>query len=146
MAVSHWSYEVSVLGEGWTGGVLRIGTRIPVSGDWRTVDEDRGYFLRLRSTVPEHTLTLCGGPESWGCGCGAGRAWVILRLRVNEREMVVESIRLRTLQRSADLDDVDYVYAPGYSRGRLRAQPTGWRSRDRAEAIACLLRDWKLSD
>jgi hypothetical protein len=145
MAVSHWGYESSVLGEGWVGGVLRIDTRIRGSADWRSVDEDRGYFLRLRSTVPEHTLTLCGGPESWGCACGVGPAWAILRLRVEEREMVVESIALRSLKRSADLDDVDYVYAPGYARGRLREPSTRWRPRDRAEALALLLRDWKLA-
>ena len=144
MALSHPNYSESVLGEGWDGGVLREGTRIRGAMDWRTVDEDRGYFLRLRSAVSEHTLTLSGRRESWECGCGAGRACVLLRLRVDEDGAVVEALRLRSPKRVADLDDVDYVYSPGLARGRLRAGPVGWRPRDREEAIAGLVRAWGL--
>jgi hypothetical protein len=146
MSLTHPSYETSVLGEGWTGGVLRPGVRVAASMAWRHADEDRGYFVRLRHPLPENTLTLCGGPESWGCGCGAGRASVLVDLAVDEAGFTLDSMRLRALRRPSDLDDIDLAYAPWCSRGRLRELWPGWRPADRAEALACLRDRWGLAE
>lgn len=63
MALTHPYYGEPVLGPGFTGGVLRPGTRVAVATDWRDVDEDRGDFVRLRHPLPP------GSPLR-------GRAWI----------------------------------------------------------------------
>jgi hypothetical protein len=144
MLLTHPYYEASVLGDGWSGGALRPGMRVASPMGWRAEDEDRGYFVRLRHPLPERTLTLCGGPEPWGCACGAGRAAVLVHLDVDDEGFAVRSLTMRVLRTPADLEDIDLAEAAHCSRGRLR-EPWHGRHRhpaDRAEAIACLYREW----
>ena len=134
-----------MLGDGWTGGTLRLGTRITSPMQWRTAHEDRGYYMRLRPSPSPDTLTICGGPEHWGCGCGAGWASVIARFDVDDHGFTLASLTLRALKTPADLDDVDLAYAPACAHGRLREPWTSWRPADRTEALAHLHRSWGLT-
>ncbi len=121
LPLTHPVENTSVLGEGWRGGRLRVGARVAAPMGWRAVDEDRGHFLRLRPQAPANTLTLCGGRESSGCGCGAGWASVLARFDVDDDGFTLASLRRRVLRRLADLDDVDLIYAPGCTRSAARS-------------------------
>ncbi len=140
--LSHRDFDESVLGRGWTGGVLRPGRRITTPMRWRARDEDRGYYLRLRHPLPADTLTVCDGQTRWGCRCGVGRAWVLLRFVADDEGVELESIHIRTMRSRADLDDIDLVEAPRLSRAPRREPWRGWHPADRAEAIEHLLRSW----
>ncbi|MEM7155626.1 MAG: hypothetical protein AAF799_22440 [Myxococcota bacterium] len=138
--LSHHDYVTSVLGPRWHGGTLEVGTRIETSTSWREVDEDRGYFVRLRHPLPPDTLTICGWRESFGCSCDAGSPVAIARFRVDDTGMVLESVSLRVLRTERDLDDIDFAFSPMCSRGRLAIEGSRrkWVPADRSEAIECV--------
>ncbi len=140
LVLGHPSLDHSLLGEGWTGGELRPGTRIHSSMTWRERDEDRAYFVRLRHPLPGRSLTICGGRETWGCPCGVGRANVVLRFSIDDDGATLREIRLRVLRGRKSLRDLDFIHAPGSSRTPTREPSFGWRPADRAEAIDNLLR------
>lgn len=98
LSLTHPDYETSVLGPGWTGGCLRPGVRVASPRGWRAHDQDRGYFLRLRPSLPTRTLTICGGLEHWGCGCGAGAASLSARFDVDPDGFVLAALSLRVLR------------------------------------------------
>lgn len=139
LALCHAGYMHPVLGQGWDGGVLRLGQRVQVATDWLTRDEDRGFFLRLRTQTDRTTLTIAGDTCTWGCGCGAGMASVIVRFAIEAHGFRLQSMHLRVVKDLADLADVDLVYAPDFSRAELRGQTVKrWRPKSRAQALAYL--------
>lgn len=143
LPLTHPIDNSSVLGEGWRGGRLCTGVRIAAPMGWRAMDENRGYFLRLRPLLPASTLTICGGRESWGCGCGAGWASVLARFNVDDDGFTLASLHRRVLRTLADLDDVDFIYSPACTR-LLPAPRLDSRPLDRAEILRLLCRDLRL--
>ena len=145
LPLTHPFDNTSVLGEGWRGGRLRTGVRITAPMGWRAADENRGYFLRLRPSVPASTLTLCGGRESWGCGCGAGWASVLARFNVDDDGFTLAWLHRRVVRTLADLDDVDLIYSPACTL-MLSAPRSDGRPVERAEVIRQLCRGWNLAE
>lgn len=129
------------LGAGFSGGALRVGARLAVSLDWRERDEHRGPFLRLRHPLPADSLTLCGAPERWGCGCGAGRAALIVRFAVDDGGLVLEELTTRSLHTLDDLEGVDLAYASELLHPTARPREPVTRE----EAIRYLSYRWRLA-
>lgn len=144
--LTHEYYQLSMMGDGWKGGAIRPGVRVATPMRWRAVDEDRADYLRLRHPLPEHTLTISDGPQRWGCGCGSGPASVIARFAVDDEGFTLESLSLRVLRSLADLEDVDLAWCPSCSRGAPLGPQDRNRPTDRAAAVACLRRSWKLAE
>lgn len=140
--VTHPSYPQSLLGPGWTGGVLRPGAQIAGDSGFLAEDVDRGCFLRLRHPVSGDILTILSSPHRWGCRCGAGPASLVVRFAREPGGLRLAEVTLRVVRSRADLADIDFAEAPTLSRD---APPSGarWRPASREEAIAAMLRGWR---
>lgn len=138
-SLTHPDFGEPVVGSGWRGGELLLQTRILGDTSWLEQDTDRGYYLRVRPPQNDGSLTIVDGPASWGCGCGAGRAWVVMRFVVDQNALLLESMSLRTVCGRGDLADADLVYAPNVAHAPDRREHRGWRPASRDEAIAHLL-------
>lgn len=145
VALGHPDHDVPLFGPAWEGGILRPGDAIASDHAWLSDDVDRSYFVRVRHPTPRGRLVVAGMPESWGCRCGAGRATTLLHFAVEPGRVRLREVTMRAIRRAADLEGIDFAYAPGSSRAAPRSPWRVPRPTSREAALEDLAREWRLA-
>jgi hypothetical protein len=144
MMLSNPSSPLSPHAAGRTGGTLRPGDRLVGDLGWLADDVDRGAWLRVRHPVSSDSIVHASSPGRWGCRCGAGPASYVVRFAREAGALRFEGATLRVVRGRGDLADVDFAESPALTRDTPATPWPRWRPASREEAIAALLREWRI--